>query len=401
MIQEYTYDYLTSIILSHGKGSHVWDTEGKKYIDYTNGWGAIILGYSNKELDKILTEHLKKGILFALQNVLVPKLKSKLLELFPSLQEMIFLKTGSEATSAAIRIARAFKKKEKIIRCGYHGWNDWCNFGRGTTHRDDRPDWGYKVSLPGIPKARRELTIELLNPQYFDMLYKIVKKNKGEIAALIIDPTEVFGKVKENLIEIQNIARDNDLLFILDEIKTGFRLSLGGAQEYYGLTPDITILSKAISNGLPLSVVLGKKDIMEIEYAYAGGTYSEETLSIASALGTIEILEKNNGISLIWKSGRRLISKLNDKIKSLDMENFVEIQGWNEPPMPYVRFNKENIRKKSLEKVRSFFYNELSRNGILMYHNQMNFITTSHSEKDIDETVEKCYFGFKKIKKLL
>lgn len=400
MKEQYSYDYITSIILTHGEGPYVCDISGKKYLDLTGAWGANILGYAHPSFNEAITDQIKKGILFSLKNIMISEFITKLLKLFPSAHDAIILKTGSESTTASIRIARAFTGREKIIRCGYHGWNDWCNFGRGTTHPDDRPQWGYNVDLFGIPTSTRELTIELIDPNKIEMLEFLLKEYEGEIAALIIDPTEVFGNIRETLNDIQRLVKKYGVLFILDEAKTGFRIALGGAQEYYSLDPDLTILSKAISNGIPIGIVLGKKDVMKTEYAYVGGTYSEETIAIAAAIKTINILEKNNGIMWIWKLGNSFIKGLNKEIIDLGMDDFVESHAWNEPPMPFIRFKRRSFNKNNFERIRSTFFNEITQNGLLMYHNQMNYITLSHTETNINEAIEKCIIGLKVIKSL-
>lgn len=387
---------LFSLTLTHGSGSHVWSISGKEYIDFMCSWGTNILGYSHPAVNKAVTDQLEKGVLFSQKNPLRDKLLEKLIKIYPSAQQGLIMKTGSEGTTAAIRIARACTGKDKIIRCGYHGWHDWCNFGRGTTHPDDRPAYGYEIDLPGIPNSIRNLTKEFIDPNKVEILENYLKMYNNEIAGIIIDPTEVTPPIKETLQAIQSLTEQYGIIFILDEIKTCFRLSLGGAQEYYNLTPDITILSKAISNGLPIAIVLGKEEIMKKNYAYIGGTYEDETLAIAASLATINTIEKEGGIKHVWKMGNRLIEGLERAITDIGIEEEVEAHPWNEPPMPFIKFKGSNRSH-----LRSIFFREIFNQGLLMYHDHMNFINLSHTQSDIDRTIDKCKICLKKVKNKL
>ena len=272
------------IFFKRGKGSKVYDIDNNKFIDMTCGYGPIILGYQNKLLDnKVINQIKNNGNCFTLTQPVQYKLVSLLNNIFKT-DKAIIVKTGSDAASLSIRLARSFTGKQKVIRCGYHGWHDWCV--------------GDKY---GIPKNIQKDVIEL---KYNDLshLKYLIKENSGKIACLIIWPvhTPLGERVqfpsKEYLNEIKDICNKNEIILIFDEIRSGFRMSLSGAQSFYKIRPDLTIVGKAMANGYPISAVLGKREIMDqaLHKVYVSSTFFGNSIDQVAALETIKIINKNN-----------------------------------------------------------------------------------------------------------
>ncbi len=239
------------IFLESGKGCHLTDVDGNEFVDFLCGYGPIILGYREEEVDRAVYDQISgKGFCFTLTQQFQNRLAKKIRELVPSAEMSIFLKTGSDATTASIRIARAHTGKHKVMRCGYHGWHDWCVEMKG-----------------GIPAKYYEDVFEF---QYnrLDQLEQLMTEHGDDTAAVIMTP---FGHPNHQEMQVpapgflegvKEIAHQYGTVLIYDEIRTGFRVSMGGAQKYYDVTPDISVLGKAIANGYPISVVTGKQGIM-------------------------------------------------------------------------------------------------------------------------------------------
>ncbi|MDM8537431.1 aminotransferase class III-fold pyridoxal phosphate-dependent enzyme, partial [Desulfobacterales bacterium HSG17] len=298
------------IFLDTGKGAKLVDVDGNEFIDFLCGYGPIILGYREKEVDDAVYEQISnKGFCFTLTQKFQNQLAKKLTEIVPCSEMSIFLKTGSDATTAAIRIARAHTKKLKVMRCGYHGWHDWCIEMKG-----------------GIPKKFYEDVYEF---QYnkLDQLEELMAAHGDDTAAIIMTP---FGHPNHQKMETpepgflegaRKIADKYGAVLVYDEIRTCFRLAMGGAQELYGVTPDLTVLGKAMGNGYPISVVTGKKNVMMAAESklFISSTFFPNSEAFVAALKTIEIMERENVIEDIWKKGEWFMGKIQNLIDKYDV----------------------------------------------------------------------------------
>lgn len=360
------------IFLETGKGCRLIDVDGNEFIDFLCGYGPIILGYREEEVDAAVYDQIReKGFCFTLtqkyQNVLAQKLK----ELVPCAEMSIFLKTGSDATSASIRIARAHTNKLKVMRCGYHGWHDWCVEMKG-----------------GIPAKLYEDIFEF---QYnnLDQLKSLMATHGTETAAIIMTP---FGHPNHQKMQIpapgflegvRQIADQYGAVLIYDEIRTGFRLSMGGAQQLYGVTPDVSVLGKAIANGYPISVVTGKKDLMmaAAQKLFISSTFFPNSDAFVAALKTIEILERDNVLANIWEKGERFMKKIQTMIDKYDVG--AELTGV--APMFYITFKKEATG--AYKGKRTDFYTQLIRKGFFFSPHHHAYISYRHTEKDLELTL--------------
>lgn len=360
------------IFLDTGKGSRLVDVDGNEFVDFLCGYGPIILGYRETEVDEAVYQQVKdKGFCFTLtqkyQNLLAEKIKA----LVPSSEMSIFLKTGSDATTASIRIARAYTKKLKVMRCGYHGWHDWCVEMKG-----------------GIPAKFWEDVYEF---QYnrLDQLEELIKEHGDDTAAIIMTP---FGHPNHQEMQIpepgflqgvKDLAHQYGAVLIYDEIRTGFRVSLGGAQQYYGVTPDISVLGKAIANGYPISVVTGREEIMmaAAHKLFISSTFFPNSDAFIAALKTIEILERDNVLGDIWKKGEWFMEKIGQLIEKHDVG--AKLTGIG--PMFYITFDKDD--SGSYKGKRTDFYTQMIRKGFFFTPFHHAYICYRHTKEDLELTL--------------
>ena len=360
------------IFLDTGKGCCLTDVDGNEFIDFLCGYGPIILGYREKEVDEAVYKQIKdKGFCFTLTQKFQNQLAKKLTRIIPCSEMSIFLKTGSDATTASIRIARAHTQKLKVMRCGYHGWHDWCVEMKG-----------------GIPKKFYEDVFEF-QYNHLDQLEELMATHGHETAAIIMTP---FGHPNHQEMQVpapgflegvRQIADKYGAVLIYDEIRTGFRLSMGGAQKLYGVTPDLTVLGKAMANGYPISVVTGKKDIMMAAESklFISSTFFPNSEAFIAALKTIEILERDKVLENIWEKGEGFMNSIQALIGKHDVG--AELTGV--APMFYITFKKDETG--TYKNKRKDFYTQLIRKGFFFTPFHHAYISYRHTQKDLDLTL--------------
>lgn len=360
------------IFLDRGKGAKLIDVDGNEFIDFLCGYGPIILGYRENEVDEAVYKQIKeKGFCFTLTQKFQNELAKKLTQIVPCSEMSIFLKTGSDASTAAIRIARAHTKKLKVMRCGYHGWHDWCIEMKG-----------------GIPKKFYEDVYEF---QYnkLDQLEELMAEHGNDTAAIIMTP---FGHPNHKKMEIpepgflegaRKIADKYGAVLIYDEIRTCFRLAMGGAQELYGVTPDLTVLGKAMGNGYPISVVTGKKDVMMAAESklFISSTFFPNSEAFVAALKTIEIMERENVLENIWTKGKWFMEKIQEAIDKYNVG--AELTGV--APMFYITFKKDDTG--AYKGKRKDFYTQLIRKGFFFTPFHHAYISYRHTQEELELTL--------------
>jgi len=362
--------------LQRGKGCHVWDVDGNEYIDYPMALGPILLGYDYRPVVEAVIKQLRDGTTFTLMHPIEVELAELLCEVIPCAEMVRFGKNGADATLAAIRIARAYTGRDHIAFCGYHGCHDW---------------YAVTTSLnKGIPEFNAML-IHAFEYNKLQTLEQIFAEYPNQIAAVIMEqPGE---EPKNNFLQnVIHIAHKQGALFILDEICTGFRYALGGAQEYYGIVPDLACFGKGMANGLPISAIVGKKEFMkELNDIFFSMTYSGETTSMAAAIATIKEIREKGVIEYIWKQGKKLRDGL-QKIKD-EIGIYMEIPG--NPPRSGLVF-RDLGGNESLD-LKSLFLQETVKRGILF--GGPVYISFSHTDEDINRTLEVSYEALRILKK--
>lgn len=387
-----------SIFIKKANGSHIWDVDGNEFIDYRLGYGPIILGHSFEAVRKEVHRAEKDGTVFALDNeleiVVAKKIKS-----FVKCAEMIrYANSGTEATMAAIRLARWYTDKEKIIKFEghYHGHHDYLLYNTYPPFDSVR-----RKPIPasfGIPdKIKDYIIIEDWND--FDSIEKTVNKNHNEVAAIICEPVmgnaAVIPPEKGYLKHLRKLCDDYGIVLIFDEVKTGFRLSDGGAQKIYNVKPDIATFAKSLGNGYPIAALTGIQDIME-EIApnkvLQGGTYSGNRISLTAANATLNFIKKNDVFGYLNKYGSKLMKGIQEIFD--DHNIYAIVQGF--PEMFQFLFTK----KESIKNYRDLKYCdmqlfaklqfELLKRGVMIDEDNGEPMYTcySHNENDMDKTLE-------------
>ncbi len=350
--------------LKRGKGSHVWDVDGNEFIDYTMGVGPLSLGYAYDVVDEAIKEQLKDGITFSLTHPLEVEVAELIHKVVPNAESIRYSRGGADVVSGAVRVARAYTKRNKVLCCGYHGWHDWYI---GVTDRNK-----------GIPQAIQDLTFTF---SYND-IQSVIDSIDEDTACVVLEPY-VFEEPKDNFLQkLRDVCTKNGTLLVFDEMWSGFRIAVGGAQEYFGVNSDLACFSKAVANGMPLSVLTGKKEIMSVleKDVFFFNTFGGEALSLAAAKATInEMIEKRVPVQLA-KQGNKLKVGYNKIAEELGM-NYTKCSGFD--CRTIITFDAS--AGNPLE-MKSLVQQEMIKRGILWggFHN-MSF---SHSDSDIDYTLK-------------
>jgi glutamate-1-semialdehyde 2,1-aminomutase len=350
------------------KGSRLWDADGNEYIDFINALASVTLGYCDPDVDGAVKAQLEKGTIYSLSHVLEAEVAETICELVPSAEMVRFGKNGSDATSGAIRAARAFTGREHVVACGYHGWQDWYI---GATARNK-----------GVPQGTRSLTHTI---PYNDIvaLNEKLQLWQGQVAAIIMEPMNVQYPAAGYLEAVRAAATEAGAVLVFDETITGFRFALGGAQELFGVTPDLTTLGKGVANGYPLSVVCGRRDIMmEMEEVFFSFTMGGETLSLAAALATMHKLMREPVIATLRERGERLSRGVAERLVGHDVAAFLSHSG--HPAWSFLSF--DDAPGASSWEIKTLFLQEVFERGILTLgtHN----ISYAHSNEDIDRLLQ-------------
>ena len=372
---------ISPLYAAKSKGAYLWDIDGNKYIDLVNSLAAVTLGYGDKGLEKSILKQLKLGVSLSLPTKIESEVAELIIELVPSAEMVRFSKNGSDATSAAIRLARAFTGRDQIVACGYHGWHDWYI---GTTSRNK-----------GIPTAVSALTH---NFQYNDIesLKSALKLNEGKVAAVIIEPMNDTYPQPGFLEEVQVLAKKAGAVLIFDEVITGFRFSEGGAQKLFNVTPDLATFGKGIANGFPLSAVVGRREIMkEMEHVFISGTFGGELLSLAAARYVLKKHQKNEICGDLVNKGNVLSELTNELIDSFGLSNVVSLSG--HPTWKFLRWN--GLGEYSAAEIKTFFMQEIFQEGVLVLNSHN--ISQAHDKKIIVKIIDAYSKVFGKIEKAI
>jgi len=332
-----------------------------------SGLLPVLLGYCDSDVDNAVKEQLKQGITFSLATELEIEVAERLTEIIPCAEMVRFAKNGSDATTGCIRIARAATGRERILVCGYHGWHDWY--------------LAATVRNKGIPDQLSPL-VENVPYNDLDAVRRAFRADPGNIAALVIEPITAIAPEDGYLSELKNLVHAEGAILIFDEVITGFRLSLGGAQEYFGVTPDLAAFGKAMGNGMPISAVVGRADLMmEMEEVFFSSTFGGETLSLAAAKAVIEKLQRKPVIESLWANGALLANGIRNLIGKHGLQNTVSLNG--AAPWTLLRFSDTSSASK--ESIKTMFMREMLANGVLIAGS--NNITYAHQPDKIDHVV--------------
>lgn len=359
--------------IEEGEGCRIKDVDGNWYIDYRSALGPIILGYRHPEVDGAVRKQMDKGVLFSMASPLEIEVARLLVDNLPGIDQVHFVKTGNNANMSAVRLARAFTGREHIATCGYHGHSDWFSCGEGAGEM-----W-CKREGNGVPKVLDRLVTRL---SYGDITAaeELFARRGKELAAVIATPYDWNENVGYDFVRrLRELTTEHGALLIFDQVLTGFRLARAGAQEFFGVIPDLSTYAKAIANGYPLAAYGGRRDVMEKLYDVTlTSTYAGETLSLAAAKATLEIILHEPIVDNIWEMGARLKKGFDEAAAARGME----ARTIGLPPAVLFRFSAD---PKKDQEVRSLFFRELFRRGV--FASRPFLLSFAHKAEHIDQTI--------------
>ena len=353
--------------LTRGHGAHVWDADGHEYVDYIMSLCAVTLGYGDTDVTAAVKAQLEDGVILSLPHPLEIEVAERIVEMVPCAESVRFGKNGSDATSGAVRVARAFTGRDRVAACGYHGWQDW---SIGATARN-----------LGVPKATRELTHTFT---YNDLasLEKLFAAHPGEFACVILEPMNVAYPKPGFLEGVAERTRAHGAVLVFDETITGFRYANGGAQELFGVTPDLATFGKGLANGYPLSAVAGRADIMKLmEEVFFSFTFGGELLSLAAAAATLDKLRREPVVATVARRGEALLAGVRERIAKHDCGAFLSLSG--HPAWSFLLMT--DAGKCTMWELKTLFEQEMFAHGVLAYgtHN----LSYAHGDAEIDTLV--------------
>ena len=384
------------VILAAGKGGHIWDENGREYIDYLLGSGPMFIGHAHPEVTKAVQAQLETGSTFFGNNKHGIALAQAIVDAVPCAEQVRFVCTGTEADLYAMRAVRAFRKRDKILKFegGYHGMSDWALMSMAPKNPGNFPR-----AIPdsaGIPKSvADEMLIAAFND--VDMVESLIREHKDELAGVIVEPFQRLLPPAPGFLQaLRRITAEHGIPLIFDEVVTGFRFAYGGAQEYYGVTPDLCTLGKIVGGGYALAAIAGRADIMkhfdklevpEEDFLFQVGTLSGNPIAAVAGLATLNVLKQPGAYDQVFRTGRTLMSALAEILRKAGIKATVV----GEPPLFDVLFTDHKLAdyRDTLkgDKAIAAKFNKLLRERGLMKGESKYYVSLAHTQADIDHTI--------------
>ena len=345
--------------MSRSSGCRVWDADGREYVDYVMALGAVALGYGHPVVNRAAIAAIEAGVVGALPPVSEQQLADALGARLPWLERVRFLKTGAEAVAAAVRLARVATGRDQVLGCGYHGWLDWC-----------------QGAIDGVPAATRSLFAEL---PFNDVVAsrEMIRARARTLAAVVVEPLVVDEPSREWLEMLRVESSRAGAVLIFDEIKTAFRLSVGGAVERYGVRPDLVVLGKALANGFPLAVVGGRADLMAgASRTWISSTLATEGVALAAARATLDVFEREDVCAHLHRVGTRLLHGLH-QLQRAHRDKVTGVAGV--PEMCFLHYATDELSQRAATAA--------AERGVLFKRTAYNFVSFAHDEAIVDRTL--------------
>lgn len=354
------------------RGARVWDADGNEYLDYILAYGTIILGHVDPAVTEAAQREIEEGFSITLRKRTHIELAERLVRIIPGAERVFLLKTGSDATSAAVRLARAYTGRDRVVRWGYNGWHDWAA---------QRPG--------GIPDTVRS-QVESFRYNDLDSLREVFRRSSGQVACLLLMPFELDSPEPGFLQGAVDLAHEHGALVVFDEMRSGFRVALGGAQELFGVQADLATFSKAMANGWAVSALTGRADVMAmVGRTHISSTFYSNTVAMAAAVATMDQLA--DGVLL--KRIRGLGERLQAGLGALAGRHGVPAQVRGVPQMPFLTFTHPDPGRARL--MQDTFFRETTRRGVLLHPTHHWFICAATTDADLDHTLAACDKAFR------
>lgn len=352
--------------VARAEGAYLWDVDEKRYIDFVLGYGPVVVGHAHPEVNAAVVGELARGTCMSpLWSPRQVELTELLTSVIPGAEQAYLMRTGSDATAAAVRLARIFTGRSKVLKWGYNGWHDWTC---------PRPD--------GVPPAVQAETLyfRFNDRASVDEAYAL---HPDQIACVIMMTYEYERPDPGFLNYVKDVAHRNGSLFILDEMRSGFRIALGGAQQYFHVQADLSTFSKAMSNGYPISAIVGRRDVLDgLRRTHMSSTFYGNPAEMAAALTTISIIRDTNAPALLWELGEMFQSGLRKVVNETSLP--AKVVGM--PISPFLVFDDA----ESADLIKAAFYSGTLRCGVLLHPNHQWFLSTAHTSADIDHALSAC-----------
>jgi glutamate-1-semialdehyde 2,1-aminomutase len=384
------------IVIAGGRAGRVWDVSGNEYVDYLLGSGPMLVGHAHPEVVEAVQGQLAKGTTFFANNEHGIRLAAEIVDAVPCAEKVRFVSSGSEADLYAMRVARAYKKRDKILKFegGYHGMSDY-----GLMSLSPKRSSNFPRPIPDSAGIPRSLQDEMLVAPYNDLetVASLVREHRQDLAAIIVEPLQRIIAPKPGFLEgLRKLTADNGMLLIFDEVVTGFRFAYGGAQEYYGVVPDICTLGKTIGGGFPLAAIAGRADIMahfdkgavgEDEFMMQVGTLSGNPIAAVAGLKTLEILKRPGAYERIFANGRALMQGYERILQDAGVKARVS----GDAPMFDIVFTDREVtdyRASLGDQDAMKRYNGLMRERGILKGESKYYVSLAHTDEDIRFTLD-------------
>ncbi|MBK9738914.1 MAG: aminotransferase class III-fold pyridoxal phosphate-dependent enzyme [Actinobacteria bacterium] len=355
------------LFATRSKGSRTWDIDGNEYVDLVSSLGAVALGYGDEEINEAVIKQLHDGVTLSLAHPIEAEVAERMVDLIPCAEMVRFAKNGTDATSGSIRLARAATGREHVIVCGYHGWQDWY-IGSTTMNR-------------GVPDRTRSLTHVV---PYNDLaaLHAAIDDLPGQVAAVIMEPMTSAWPLEGYLAGVRRLTEDSGIVLVFDEMLTGFRFAPGGAQEYFGVIPDLACFGKALANGFPLSAIAGRREILDLmPTIFFSGTFGGETLSLTAARVVLDRMATGVPTATLASTGARLLERV-EAARPEASRAFLGFSG--HPAWVFQQWSIDD--PETLAQAKTLFLQEMLRRGVLVLNT--HDVTVAFTDEDLDVAAE-------------
>lgn len=370
---------VSPVYAARAKGARFWDVDGFEYIDWISGIGSILLGYADPIVDQAVQEQIALGTVYSVNHPLEVELAEALCEAIPCAEMVRYAKCGGEACAIAVRIARGVTGRDKVLFCGYHGWHDWYLAANLAEEASLSSHLFPGIEPIGVPKA---LAGTVLPFAYGDLaaLGELLDLHKGQIAAVIMEPLRSEIPPEGYLAGVGKLAKEHGTVFILDEVSSGLRFSTGGAQKYLGVTPDMAVFAKSLSNGYPMAAVVGTRDVMEpAAQMFISSTYWSDTIGLRAALTTLREVQKRDVPGQLWRFGAELKKRINQTAKDVGIDahcSGIDVH-------PHLDFRAADPQQKS--QIATLYIQEMAKRGC---HGYASFyLNAAQGEAELEQTV--------------
>ena len=368
---------VSPIYAERAKGCRIWDVDGNEYIDWTSAVGPVILGYADEVVDAAVRAQIDRGTIYSIVQESAVELAEELVRIVPSAEMVRYCKGGGEACTIAVRIARGVTGRDKVLFCGYHGWHDWyqaANIGaeRLATHLFNG------IEPIGVPRCLEGTALPFTYGDV-DELTALLEAHAGELACIIMEPMRSDEPPPGYLEKVRELASHYGVVLIFDEVSSGFRVALGSAQEYTGVTPDMSVFAKAISNGYPMGAVVGKREFMApAQQMFISSAYWDDNIGVAASLATLRELERRDAVGHFQRIGTFFKEQIDAAAAAVGLDASCE----GVAAHPRIRLGAEDAATTA--KVHTLFIQENARRGVILATGFM--FNCAHGEAEVEQT---------------